>query len=1146
MTRHTLQGGRPLNEKQLKTSVASSHTHVIDDTITGAGINTLSEVTQATINKTSFPFNTRKRVLNSPNNSPYKNVIQQPNQLHQSRQQNNQLLHQLQQQQQQQQQQVQLQQLQPQLQHQPMDRKASLRRSTGLLNLSIEASPTTQRVINTSSKNDEMLKRFNELSFDGSSINKKQRAKYSGVFGATQGTSSINSTIASSKRSSDMQKKLERKLERYKDRLASATHASLRKISPIKSPLNEKTNLGLTNPPLKKNPFNKLMQKRNTHLNLDYDLDLDFKGDELVQRVAEKNVKSFKEGHVQEDDHEGQEFQEDGDVLDDDVAYEDVSPSKHAFNKPHRFQHRPFTTGSVSSPLSLNHSSNTPLATSLTATPSSFKSIKPLQTAFTSSGLQSKLGSRRSKNSMPDTPCKKPPQHVHLDSSINSNNTNSRSNISKSAPALSNNTNNYSMNSSFNSMVNDSSYLKNQTNYTENTSLYNTKSVFHNNSNFSNVNSNENAINTGELQQCLIKFSNEFDDFSNMSIFTSKSKPHYSRDDNLVESWDEQEKFPITPNYKTNDLNISSLQSVKHNSNLNTPESFNSAISIESGNSFKVDTPTRNFKKNQPSKISNTSSTSYWQRAGSRNQSEQSIIADSNLRPVFAPPRLPENLNLQEPMSNNEVSISSQFKNISPHTPIEFGFHRGRIDPSITSTPAISNKTDNSKSTLSMDLDSTDTITNPTTKQSELDYHLVSKFGECSLLGEGEFSVVYSVHFEGVKYAVKRTKNKIAGPKSRLRKLEEVELLKSLRRRGEFQDDTGMLDYSSNGSSLKNSQDNDNIATGEYEINHNDGRDYVLTLISAWEYQSHLYIMTDYCENGTLDEFLIKQCENSRTRLDEWRVWKILVEILQGLKWIHSKNILHLDLKPANIFITFEGMLKIGDFGVGTKLPVSSFFDREGDREYIAPEIISKHEYSFAADIFSVGLIMVEVAANVILPDNGTPWRKLRSGDLTDAGRLSSSDLSECINLNNMKKTLSDSLFSGNEVGIESNITVNSMDSCFPPSDKKLPVSQKLNHIDNMVGFDKKIEFWTPEWFYNGSSTLDKLVTWLINPTPQERPSCEDVLRSYECGLVEMRCKSGATIYEGDYGPPVSRGEMELERQELQRRGAFHLSDVLK
>lgn len=146
---------------------------------------------------------------------------------------------------------------------------------------------------------------------------------------------------------------------------------------------------------------------------------------------------------------------------------------------------------------------------------------------------------------------------------------------------------------------------------------------------------------------------------------------------------------------------------------------------------------------------------------------------------MFAPPRLPENLNLQEPMSNNEVSISSQFKNISPHTPIEFGFHRGRIDPSITSTPAISNKTDNSKSTLSMDLDSTDTITNPTTKQSELDYHLVSKFGECSLLGEGEFSVVYSVHFEGVKYAVKRTKNKIAGPKSRLRKLEEVELLKS-------------------------------------------------------------------------------------------------------------------------------------------------------------------------------------------------------------------------------------------------------------------------------------------------------------------------------------------------------------------------------
>lgn len=870
--------------------------------------------------------------------------------------------------------------------------------------------------------------------------------------------------------------------------------------------------------------------------------------------------------------------------------------------------------------------------------------------------------SRRLKNTMPDTPCKRPPKIVNINNSRSSNiqsapptsiptsasaSNTSPAHVSISLPQNSINPINQNTilksstpNSSFNSFANDSSYAKNMSNVTANTSISK-----HNISNFkkyidadphnmndhnsgnttnsSNINNKSNdslsiplAVNTSDLQQCLMKFSNEFDDFTNLSIFVendnkrNKNQKPKQGDDYLAsnedvddEMWDEFDKVPTTPNYKSKfAMNLSSIQSNRNNSTMNTPESFNSLNSTDSPNSGKLDTPTKhvnyvnkftnlnnliqNSMSTSTGKTISSSSSSYWQRANSRNTSVQSLNPRNstssvnlvshdnshtcNALPVFAPPKLPRSLNISvsSDVSKNNTSRS----NDSPHTPVEFDQmknHNPLMAVNNSRTSVISDNFSStsmqlcdSKSTFENSnyryesIESTDTLV-PSNhngmiaaakKNPELDENLISKFGNCTLLGKGEFSIVYGVQFQGVKYAVKRTKQKIPGPKTRLRKLEEVEILKSLRRVGEFNDENGDADFDVD------------VDLGNAEIN-NDGRDYVLTLISAWETQNHLYIMTDYCENKSLDQFLINECESSRSRLDEWRVWKILGEVMMGLKWIHSHNILHLDLKPANIFITFDGTLKIGDFGVSTKLPISTFFDREGDREYIAPEIISKHEYTFAADIFSVGLIMVEVAANVILPDNGTPWQKLRSGDLTDAGKLSSSDLSECIRFNGGvsnstpptttaaaaadNKHFNNSLFSStyDSVGTVGTDVSNSSNVFGMKWKNTLEYS---NSMDEAVVNCKKIEYWTPYWFYDGNSILDKVVSWMINPNPDERPTSEQILRSYECGLVELRSKSGATIYEGDYGPAVSRDELENEKAILKARGSYKLQSVLR
>jgi serine/threonine protein kinase len=50
--------------------------------------------------------------------------------------------------------------------------------------------------------------------------------------------------------------------------------------------------------------------------------------------------------------------------------------------------------------------------------------------------------------------------------------------------------------------------------------------------------------------------------------------------------------------------------------------------------------------------------------------------------------------------------------------------------------------------------------------------------------------------------------------------------------------------------------------------------------------------------------------------VDEYRVWNMIADLALGLKHLHDLNIVHLDMKPSNVFITEEGSLKIGDFGM--------------------------------------------------------------------------------------------------------------------------------------------------------------------------------------------------------------------------------------
>ncbi|EGG10491.1 uncharacterized protein MELLADRAFT_33753, partial [Melampsora larici-populina 98AG31] len=156
-----------------------------------------------------------------------------------------------------------------------------------------------------------------------------------------------------------------------------------------------------------------------------------------------------------------------------------------------------------------------------------------------------------------------------------------------------------------------------------------------------------------------------------------------------------------------------------------------------------------------------------------------------------------------------------------------------------------------------------------------------TEFDMVEQIGNGEFGEVFKARHSltGVVYAVKRAKKPVGGPKAMSRQMEEVDLLKRL-------------------------------TTGP------DRSPYIIQFHDAWQHNYHLHIQNEYCSNGTLETFL-ELVSAVQPRLDEERIWKIMSELSQAVYFIHSAGILHLDIKPANIFITEYGGLKIGDFGIG-------------------------------------------------------------------------------------------------------------------------------------------------------------------------------------------------------------------------------------
>ncbi|KAG5647644.1 hypothetical protein DXG03_008997 [Asterophora parasitica] len=134
------------------------------------------------------------------------------------------------------------------------------------------------------------------------------------------------------------------------------------------------------------------------------------------------------------------------------------------------------------------------------------------------------------------------------------------------------------------------------------------------------------------------------------------------------------------------------------------------------------------------------------------------------------------------------------------------------------------------------------------------------------------------------------------------------------------------------------------------------------------ETPDNLSIFLEYVPGGSIGSCLLKH-----GKFDENVTKSFTSQILAGLEYLHSKGILHRDLKADNILVEMSGVCKISDFGISKRTDDASggaFTAMQGTVFWMAPEVINtqKKGYNFKIDIWSVGCVVLEMWAGM------RPW----------------------------------------------------------------------------------------------------------------------------------------------------------------------------
>jgi NIMA (never in mitosis gene a)-related kinase len=123
-----------------------------------------------------------------------------------------------------------------------------------------------------------------------------------------------------------------------------------------------------------------------------------------------------------------------------------------------------------------------------------------------------------------------------------------------------------------------------------------------------------------------------------------------------------------------------------------------------------------------------------------------------------------------------------------------------------------------------------------------------------------------------------------------------------------------------------------------------------------------LCIIMDFADGGDLQQ----KCKDQRGKpFAEAQILDWFTQICLGMKHIHDRKIIHRDLKGQNVFLTKKGIVQIGDLGIAKVLSgtLAKARTQVGTPYYLSPEIVQSQPYTLSTDVWSMGVMLYEMAA---------------------------------------------------------------------------------------------------------------------------------------------------------------------------------------